>query len=85
LLYAFTNCPIAEFLVMSPQADRLVPIFGDLFKDEPLPVNGHICLSDAPGWGVELNDKLELARPYARSHASDKRVAAREASTNEVV
>lgn len=75
LLYAFANCPSAEFLVMSPLADRLVPIFGDLFKDEPLPVDGYVCLGDAPGWGVELNDELTLVRPYARNHAGSKQLA----------
>lgn len=63
--YAFANCPIAEFLIMSPQADRIVPLFGDLFVDEPLPKDGYLDLSDAPGWGVELNrEKLNLRRPY---------------------
>jgi L-rhamnonate dehydratase len=64
LQYAFTNCPIAEFLVMSPAADRVVPLFGELFRNEPLPQDGYIELTDAPGWGVELNDKLELLRPF---------------------
>ena len=65
--YAFTNCPIAEFLVMSPQADRIVPLFGDLFINEPLPVDGYLDLTDAPGWGVELNrEALKLRRPYER-------------------
>jgi L-rhamnonate dehydratase len=64
LQYAFTNCPIAEFLVMSPQADRMVPLFGKLFKNEPMPDNGWVDLDDAPGWGVELNEALELVRPY---------------------
>jgi len=50
-------------LVMSPQADRVVPLFGELFRNEPLPRDGYIELTDAPGWGVELNDKLELLRP----------------------
>ena len=67
LQYANTNCPIAEFLVMSPQADKISPIFGELFKNEPLPVNGYLDLPETPGWGVELNDQLELIRPYARS------------------
>jgi L-rhamnonate dehydratase len=62
--YAFSNCPIAEFLVMSPKADQLVPLFGELFTNEPLPKDGYIDLSDEPGWGVELNDQLELVRPY---------------------
>ena len=64
LQYAFTNCPIAEFLVMSPAADQIVPLFGELFLNEPLPSDGYVELSDAPGWGVELNDKLELLRPF---------------------
>lgn len=66
LQYAFTNCPMAEFLVMSPQADRLVPVFGELFRNEPLPKDGYIDLPELPGWGVDLNDDLELRRPYAR-------------------
>jgi L-rhamnonate dehydratase len=52
---------------MSPQADKISPIFGELFKNEPLPVNGYLDLPETPGWGVELNDQLELIRPYARS------------------
>ena len=66
LQYAFTNCPVAEFLVMSPQADRIVPLFGTLLKNEPLPKQGFVHLSDAPGFGLELNDDLERVRPYAR-------------------
>jgi L-rhamnonate dehydratase len=49
---------------MSPEADQIVPLFGELFVNEPVPSDGYIELTDAPGWGVELNDKLELLRPY---------------------
>lgn len=64
--YAFQACPIAEYLVMSPAADTIVPLFGKLFVNEPLPRDGWIELPDKPGWGVELNyDELQLARPYA--------------------
>jgi hypothetical protein len=45
-----------------------VPIFGELFVEEPLPDRGFVDLSDAPGWGVELNHKLNLIRPYSSSH-----------------
>src|ERR1700686_4133291 len=62
--YAFTNCPIAEFLVMSPKADELVPLFGELFKNEPMPSKGFVELFPKPDWGVELNENLELVRPY---------------------
>src|SRR5499426_3179087 len=74
LQYAFTNCPIAEFLVMSPRADELVPLFGDLFKNEPLPRDGYVELTDEPGWGVELNDKLELIRPFMQREVVISRV-----------
>ena len=62
--YAFRNCPVGEILIMSPEADRIVPVFGDLFANEPLPKDGYLDLSDAPGWGVELNPDLKLVRPY---------------------
>ncbi|MDE2820398.1 MAG: L-rhamnonate dehydratase [Chloroflexota bacterium] len=66
LQYAFTNCPMAEFLMMSPAADEIIPIFGDIFIDEPLPQGGYLRLPDKPGWGVELNRAgLNLRRLYA--------------------
>jgi len=65
LQLANPNCPMAEFLMMSPKADTIVPGFGNLFVDEPLPNNGYLDLPDKPGWGVELNrEKLNLFRPY---------------------
>eukprot|EP00948_MAST-09A_sp_MAST-9A-sp1_P002065 g2065.t1 len=66
LQFAFTNCPIAEFLNMSPKADTIVPYFGDLFVDEPLPKDGFVRLDDPKkyGFGVTLNrEKLNLRRP----------------------
>lgn len=67
LQYAFPNCQFAEFVMMSPAADRIVPVFGELFVDEPLPEGGYLTLPEKPGWGVELNrPKLALRRPYAR-------------------
>jgi len=53
LQYAFSNCPMAEFLVLSPKGDKIVPLFGKLFLDEPLPKDGYIDLPDRPG---EMND-----------------------------
>jgi len=67
LQFAFQNCPMAEYLMMSPKADTIVPLFGNLFTDEPVPKNGILELPDKPGWGVTLNkEKLQLHRPYAR-------------------
>jgi len=67
LQYAFVNCPMAEFLVMAPKADKIQPLFGTLFTDEPLPKNGYIDLPDKPGFGVTLNREINLVRPYPRA------------------
>jgi L-rhamnonate dehydratase len=66
LQYAFANCPIAEYINLSPNADKVVPYFGGLFSDEPLPANGYIDLPDKPGFGVTLV-RDHLHRPYART------------------
>ncbi len=65
LQYAFQNCPFAEFLLMAPRADKIVPYFGSLFTDEPLPKDGNLDIPDKPGFGVTLNKAaLALRRPY---------------------
>jgi L-rhamnonate dehydratase len=58
------NSPFAEFLMMAPQADQVVPMFTPLLLDEPVPVNGRMKVPDAPGFGVRLNPDCALARPY---------------------
>lgn len=58
------NSPFAEFLMMAPEADRVVPMFHPQLLGEPVPVNGRLKLSDQPGFGVELNRSLPLHRPY---------------------
>ena len=65
LQMAYTNCPIAEMIVLSPKADRIHPLFGNLFLDEPLPKNGYVTLDpNKYGFGVTLNPDLKLRRPY---------------------
>ncbi|ESO83459.1 hypothetical protein LOTGIDRAFT_133359 [Lottia gigantea] len=74
LQYAFSNCPLAEYINLSPNADAIVPYFGGLFPDEPLPKDGYIDLLDTPGFGVTLSrDKLH--RPYSRSEEESKKQA----------
>merc|ERR1712110_1028552 len=68
LQYAFRNCPMAEFLNLSPKSDTIIPYFGGLFKDEPLPKDGFIDLPDRPGFGVTLV-KDSLGRPHTRTDA----------------
>jgi L-rhamnonate dehydratase len=60
------NSPFAEFLMMAPEADRVVPMFHPQLLGEPVPVNGRLKLPDTPGFGVELNRSLPLHRPYPR-------------------
>lgn len=50
------NSPFAEYLSVG-DGMTVRPIF-DAIVGEPLPVNGHVTLSDAPGFGVELNRDL---------------------------
>jgi L-rhamnonate dehydratase len=58
------NSPFAEFLMMAPEADRVVPMFSPLLLDEPVPVNGKMKVPDRPGFGVRLNPDCKLRRPY---------------------
>ena len=63
-----TSSPFAEFLMMAPAADRVVPMFSPLFLDEPVPERGRLKLSalDRPGFGVELDRSLAFERPFTR-------------------
>ncbi len=60
------NSPFAEFLMMHPVPDQVVPMFTPLLLDEPVPVNGRMKASvlDKPGFGVRLNPDVKLHRPY---------------------
>jgi L-rhamnonate dehydratase len=58
------NSPFAEFLMMAPKADAVVPMFNPLLLDEPVPVNGRMKVPETPGFGVRLNPECALVRPY---------------------
>ncbi|HWG69314.1 MAG TPA: L-rhamnonate dehydratase [Steroidobacteraceae bacterium] len=60
------NSPFAEFLMMHPAADQVVPMFRPQLLGEPVPVDGRMPVSalDKPGFGVELNRAIPLTRPY---------------------
>lgn len=60
------NSPFAEFLMMAPGADEVVPMFSPLLLDEPVPENGRLKVPDRPGFGVRLNPEVPLTRPYPR-------------------
>jgi L-rhamnonate dehydratase len=61
------NSPFAEFLMMAPKADEVVPMFHPQLIGEPIPQNGRMRISalDKPGFGVELNRDIALHRPYS--------------------
>ncbi len=55
----------AEFINISHDGRDIVPVFGAMFETETMPENGHVTLSDRPGFGLELNRAaLTLTRPY---------------------
>ena len=55
--------PFSEFLMMAPDADKIVPMFDPLFTDEIIPVQGLVSLGDEPGFGVHLNAQLNWLEP----------------------
>ncbi len=55
------NSPFAEYLSVG-DGTSVRPIF-DAIVGEPLPVKGRVTLSDAPGFGVELNH--DLLEPFS--------------------
>jgi len=66
---AQSNCPFSEFLMMSPRADTVIPMFAPLLLDEPIPVNGRMKVPDEPGFGVLLNPSCKLSRvPRRKQH-----------------
>ena len=49
LIIARTNCPLAEGLALTPEEASYT-----VFEGEPLPVNGRVTVSEAPGFGLTL-------------------------------
>jgi L-rhamnonate dehydratase len=54
------NSPFSEFLMMSPLADKVIPMFSPQLLDEPVPIDGRMKLSESPGFGVRLNPECQL-------------------------
>ncbi|CZS96108.1 probable starvation sensing protein rspA [Rhynchosporium agropyri] len=57
-----TNCPFQEYLANSPDGKSVLPVFGDLFLDEPIPLKGYLDTKqlDKPGFGLTLNPAARL-------------------------
>lgn len=56
------NSPFQEYLANSPDGKSVLPVFGDLFINEPIPTKGYLDVSilDKPGFGLELNPNARL-------------------------
>ncbi|KAK1750928.1 hypothetical protein QBC47DRAFT_425866 [Echria macrotheca] len=51
------NTPFQEYLANSPDGKSVLPVFGDLFMDEPIPTKGFLTAGDLdrPGFGLTIN------------------------------
>ncbi|KAI0120984.1 enolase C-terminal domain-like protein [Xylariales sp. AK1849] len=51
------NTPFQEYLANSPDGKSVLPVFGDLFTNEPIPTRGFLTTADLdkPGFGLTLN------------------------------
>lgn len=62
--FAFSqiNCPFQEYVAASADGKSILPVFGNLFLNEPMPEDGHLLISslDKPGFGLELNPRANL-------------------------
>ncbi|KAK7203060.1 enolase C-terminal domain-like protein [Myxozyma melibiosi] len=56
------NTPFQEYLANSPDATSVLPVFGGLFLNEPVPTTGVLDVSvlDKPGFGLEVNPAVTL-------------------------
>ncbi|KAL8873473.1 MAG: hypothetical protein Q9174_001065 [Haloplaca sp. 1 TL-2023] len=56
------NSPFQEYLANSPDGKSVLPVFGELFINEPIPIKGYLDAAelDKPGFGLELNPAVKL-------------------------
>ncbi|QIW99095.1 hypothetical protein AMS68_004613 [Peltaster fructicola] len=56
------NSPFQEYLANSPDGKSVLPVFGNLFSNEPIPINGYLDVSvlDRPGFGLEISPNAPL-------------------------
>ena len=59
------HCPFCEYLNTSADCTEFPPVFGEMFINEQVPINGRIRPTDEPGWGLKLNrESLNLVRTH---------------------
>ncbi|KAK4555846.1 hypothetical protein LTR86_007066 [Recurvomyces mirabilis] len=56
------NCPFQEYLANSPDGKTVLPVFGNLFSNEPVPTKGYLDITelDKPGFGLEISPDAPL-------------------------
>ncbi|KAK9476106.1 enolase C-terminal domain-like protein [Lipomyces japonicus] len=56
------NTPFQEYLANSPDSKSVLPVFGGLFTNEPIPSKGYLDVTvlDRPGFGLEVNPRITL-------------------------
>jgi L-rhamnonate dehydratase len=61
------SVPFVEYCITSPNGDEITSVFGAMFRGEPLPHDGSIILSEAPGWGLQLDKEAVILTPFVTS------------------
>ena len=46
-----------EYVAASPDGRTILPVFGDLFVGEPVPIAGRMTIPDTPGFGMDIRDR----------------------------
>jgi len=65
---AHLHASIPNFLIHENFDDSLEPWTWDLLSGAPRVENGYLTVSNAPGWGVELNEAEALKHPYGEKN-----------------
>ncbi|MEO6014415.1 MAG: L-rhamnonate dehydratase [Devosia sp.] len=55
-----TGPAFCEYVAASPDGKSIMPVFGDLFEGEPVPVEGKLKPSSSPGFGMTLANRAQL-------------------------
>jgi galactonate dehydratase len=65
---AHLHASIPNFLIQENFDDSLEPWTWDVLTGVPRVENGYLTVSNAPGWGVELNEAEALKHPYGEKN-----------------
>jgi len=65
---AHLHSSIPNFLIQENFDDSLEPWTWDVLQGVPRVKDGYLEVSDAPGWGVELNEAEALKHPYGETN-----------------